>query len=824
MSSFIQQLKHVFRRLARSPLFTFITLFTLAAGIAANTAVFSVVEGVLLKPLPYPHPEELVGVWHSAPGINIPNLEMSPSNYFVYRKQSQTFEDIGIYQQDAVSITGVAEPERVAALDLTDGILPILGIPPLLGRNFSSQDVLPNAPKSVILMYGYWMHKFGGDRSVIGRTLLVDGDQHTIIGVMPQNFRFLDIQDTALLLPLQFDRNKVHLGNFSYEGIARLKPGVTVAEATADVVRMLPITMREFPAPPGFSLELFKKANIGADVHPLKQDVIGSVGKLLWVLMGTIAMVLLIACANVANLLLVRAEGRQQEFTIRAALGATRRRIASELLFESLVIGILGSVLGLALAYAALRLLIALAPSGLPRLADIGIDGRVLLFNLLVSLFAALLFGCIPILKYAGSHAGTGLREGGRGLSQSRERHRARNTLVTVQVALAFVLLISSGLMIRTFGALTHVNPGFTQPQELQTFRISIPDTEVKDAEPVLRMEQAIQQKLAALPGVSSVGFSTGLPMIGYGWHDPVFAEDHSYAQGELPPIRLFLFPSPEYFQTMGIPLVSGRNMSWSDTYNKIPVALVSENLAREYWGNPANAIGKRIRVGSTDDWRQIVGVVGDVHDLGLGEKPSTTVYWPVMLDHFEGQVGLQVRRDISFALRTPLAGSQSLMNEVRQAVWAVDPNLPLSGVHTMDDYYQQSMARTSFTLVMLGIAGAMALLLGTVGLYGVIAYSASQRTREIGIRMALGAQPGALVALFVRQGLLLTSLGIAIGIVAAIAAMRLMSSLLFNVSTLDPLTYIAVTLGLLATALLASYLPSRRASSVDPVEALRAE
>ena len=824
MSSFIQQLKHVFRRLARSPLFTFITLFTLAAGIAANTAVFSVVEGVLLKPLPYPHPEQLVGVWHAAPGINIPHLNMSPSDYFTYREQSKTFEQIGMYQEDAVSITGVAEPERVAALDLTSEIIPILGVPPLLGRNFSAEDVLPNAPKTAILMYGYWMHKFGGDRSIVGRTLRVDGDQHTIIGVMPQSFRLLDIQDTALLLPMQFDRNKVHLGNYSYEGIARLKPGATIAGANADITRMLAITIREFPAPPGFSVDLFKKADIRPDVHPLKQDVIGSVGTLLWVLMGTIAMVLLIACANVANLLLVRAEGRQQEFTIRAALGATRRRIASELLFESLVIGILGSFLGLALAYAALRLLIALAPSGLPRLGDIGIDTPVLLFNLLISLFAALLFGCIPILKYSGSHAGTGLREGGRGLSQSRERHRARNTLVTVQVALAFVLLVCSGLMIRTFRALIHVNPGFTQPQDLQTFRISIPDTEVKDAESVLRTEQAIQQKLAVLPGVSSVGFCTGIPMIGYGWHDPVFDEDRSYAQGELPPIRLFLFPSPEYFQTMGIVLVAGRNFSWTDTYNKIPVALISENMAREQWGSPANALSKRIRVGSTDEWRQIVGVVGDVHDQGVNEKPSTAVYWPVLEDHFEGEADTQVRRDISYAIRTPRAGSQAFMNEVRQAVWSVDPNLPLSSVHTMDYYYQQSMARTSFTLVMLGIAGAMALLLGTVGLYGVIAYSASQRTREIGIRMALGAQPGALVALFVRQGLLLTGLGIAFGLVAAIAAMRLMSSLLFHVSTMDPVTYIAVTLGLLATAFLASYLPSRRASSVDPVEALRAE
>jgi predicted permease len=824
MDFILKQLKQVLRRLARAPMFTAIALFTLAVGIGANTAVFSVVEGVLLKPLPYPHPEQLVGVWHSALRANIPKLSMSPANYFVYREQSYTFEDVGLYRDDAVSITGLAQPERAAAIDVTASVLPILGVSPLLGRTFSPQDDAPNAPKTAVLMYGYWMHKFGGSPSVIGRTIQVDGEQHTIIGVMPQSFRFLDMQDLALILPLQLDRNKVHLGNFSYTGIARLKPGVTIAQSIADTSRLIPAVWRAFPAPPGFSVELFKKADMQPMVHLLKQDVVGDVGKILWVLMGGIGLVLLIACANVANLLLIRAEGRHQELTIRAALGATWGRIASELLFESLVIGFLGSLLGLGLAYGALRLLIALAPSGLPRLADIGIDPLVLLFDLGVSFFAALLFGSIPILKYAGSHGGTGLREGGRSLSQSRQRHRARNTLVTVQVALAFVLLICSGLMIRTFRALIHVNPGFAHPQDLQTFRISIPDSEVKDPVAVVRMEEAIQQKLAALPGVSSVGFATAIPMDGQFWFDPVFADDHTYAEGQVPPVRHFIFPSPDYLQTMGIPLVMGRTFTWNDVYDKLPVALVSENMAREYWGSPSNALGKRIRVGSTDDWRQIVGIVGDVHDQGMSEKASTDVYWPLMVSHFEGDNDVEVRRYVAYAIRTPRTGSEALMNEVRNAVWSVDPNLPLFSVHTVDYYYQRSMARTSFTLVMLGIAGAMALLLGTVGLYGVIAYSASQRTREIGIRMALGAQNSALIAMFLRQGLLLASIGIACGLLAALGATRLMSSLLFNVNPLDPLTYMVATIGLIATALLASYLPSRRASAVDPVEALRVE
>jgi putative ABC transport system permease protein len=587
VESFLKQLRQVLRRLVRAPLFTVITLITLAAGIGANTAVFSVIEGVLLKPLPYPHPDRLVGVWHSAPGINIPKLNMAPSNYFIYREQSRTFQDIGIYQDDMVSITGLAEPERVAAMDVSDGVLPILGASPVLGRTFSRQDDSPHSAKTVILLYGYWMHKFGGNPSVVGQTIRIDGDQRTIIGVMSQKFRFLDRQDLAMLLPIQLDREKVHLGEFNYEGVARLKPGVTVAQANADVARMLPIVWSAFPPPPGFSLELFKKAGVAPDVHLLKQDVVGDIGTLLWVLMGSIGLVLLIACANVANLLLIRAEGRHQELTIRAALGATWGRIASELLLESLVLGILGSILGLALAYGALRLLIALAPSGLPRIGDIGIDLPVLGFNLLISIFAALLFAAIPIFKYAGVRASTGLREAGRGLSQSRQRHRARNTLVTVQVALAFVLLICSGLMIRTFRALIHVNPGFANPKEVQTFRVGIPDSEIKDDVAVIHTEQAIQQKLAALPGVYSVGFSSAIPMDGQGWMDPVFAEDHAYAEGELPPIRHFIFPSPDYLQTMGIPIIAGRTFTWNDVYDKLPVALVSENMAREYWATP---------------------------------------------------------------------------------------------------------------------------------------------------------------------------------------------------------------------------------------------
>jgi predicted permease len=823
MRTFLGHLKQVFRRLAHAPLFTVITLITLAAGVGGNTVVFSVLEGVLLKPLPYPNPNELIGVWHSAPGINITDLNMAPSNYFIYREQNQTFVDIGIYNRDAVSITGVAEPERLTALDVTDGTLPLLGIAPMLGRSFTRQDDSPGAPDTAVITYGFWKKKFGGSSSVIGQSITLDGKPREIIGVLPQRFHFLDWDDPAVILPFKWDRNKTNLGNFSFEGIARLKPGVNMEQASADIARMLPIVSRTFPAPPGFSAKIFDDARIGPNLRPLKTDVIGDIGSTLWVLMGSIGLVLLIACANVANLLLVRVEGRRQELAVRSALGASPYRIAGELLLESVTLGFLGSALGLGLAYAALRVLVLVAPDGLPRINEIGIDGPVLLFTFAISVLASVLFGCIPIIKYAGVRLSTGIRQGGRANSGSREQHRARSVLVVVQVALALVLLICSGLMIRTFRALTHVNPGFSQPAQLQTFRIGIPDNQVKDNESVVRAYEAMRSKIAAIPGVSVVTVSTAFPMDGNGSNDLVFAQDRAYSEGQIPPIRRFVFVIPGFFSTQGTPLVAGRDFTWTDIYKTLPVAIISENFAREYWDSPANAIGKRIRVATTDDWREIVGVAANVYQDGVAKDPPSMVYWPIMRVRFEGQAQ-DVASYTAFGIRSPRAGSESFLKEVREAVWSVNPNLPLSNVHTLGAFYTRSMARTSFTLIMLAVAGGMALLLGVVGIYGVIACSVSQRVREIGIRMALGAQHQSVTSMFIRHGLILTGIGAAFGLVTAAIVMRLMSSLLFHVKPVDPITYAAVTLGLIFTAFIASYLPSRRAATVDPVEALRAE
>jgi predicted permease len=592
MAILVNRIKHVLRRLRRSPMFTAITLVTLAIGIGANTAVFSVVEGVLLKPLPYSKPDELVGVWLTAPGIGIKEVNASPSTYFIFREESRVFQDIALWSSDTGSVTGLAEPEQVCTLNVTDGMLPMLGVQPILGHRFTRQDDSPGSPETIMLSYGYWQRKFAGDRSVIGRRIDVSGKPREVIGVLPANFRFLD-RKPELLFPFQFNRGKLFLGNFSYQAIARLKPGITLAQANADSARMLLIVSAKFSAPPGFSLKMFEDAHIAPNVRPLMQDVIGDIGSVLWVLMGTIGIVLLIACANVANLLLVRAEGRQQELAIRTALGADRRHIAADLLFESVSLGMVGGALGLGVAYGALRLLVAMGPASLPRLDEISIDPWVLLFALTVSLIAGILFGLIPRFKYAGPQTGVALRQGGRTLSQIRDRHRARSTLVVVQVALAMVLLIGSGLMIRTFEALRRVQPGFTRPQEVQTLRLFIPGAQVKDAEQVTRMQQEILRKMAGIPGVSSAAFSTSITMDGNSGGDPIFPQDKPYAEGKLPPIRRFKFASPGFLHTVGNPLIAGRDFTWADLYDKAPVAIVTENLAREYWREPSAALGK---------------------------------------------------------------------------------------------------------------------------------------------------------------------------------------------------------------------------------------
>jgi predicted permease len=807
------------------PGFTTVAVLTLAIGIGANAAIFSVIEGVLLKPLPYPRSDELVSLDHAAPGVKIEHAGAAPFLYFTYREDGRAFQDVGLWNTGTMSVTGLAQPEEAPALFVTDAILPMLGVQPLLGRLISRTDDMPGGPETVMLSAGYWRSKFGGDHSVVGRTLMLDSRPHQIIGVLPESFRFLD-RKISLVIPLRIDRNKVFLGAFSYSGMARLKPGTSLEGANADAARMIPISLRKFPPFPGGNVQIFEEARITPLIRSLKDELVGDVEKTLWVLMATIGMVLLIACANIANLLLVRADGRQQELAIRAALGAGTGRLARELLLESVVLGILGGIVGIGLAFAALRLLVALSPGNLPRMDDIAIDLPVLAFTLGLSLISGLLFGAIPIFKYATAHIATMLRGGGRTASASRERYRTRNILVVAQIALALVLLVGSGLMIRTFQALRNVHSGFTRPAEVQTLRLSIPDSQVKDPLAVVHMEQAILEKVSAIPGVASVALASTVTMTGDGWHDPLYAQDKAYTESQLPPIRLFKFVSPGFMKTMGGALIAGRDFTWTDAYEQRPVAMVSESLARELWNEPSAALGKRVRPYQNGEWREVVGVLGDMRDDGLNKKPATVVYWPLLANSFAETPDAkpEIARGVTVVIRSPRTGASGFVNELSRAVWAVNPNLPVSGVRTLQEIYDASLARTSFTLVMLAIAGGMALLLGVGGLYGVISYSVSQRSREIGIRIALGAQARAVTRMFVTHGLVLAAVGVAIGLAVAFFTARLMSSLLFDVSPVDPVTYVLVSTALIGVTVLASSVPALRAASVDPIAALRAE
>ena len=815
-------MRFILRRLLKNPGFTTVTLLTLTLGIGANTAIFGVINGILLKPLPFGDSDRLASVRLSAPGINIPDMELAPSLYFLAREESRELEHPTLWTGDTVSITGLGEPEEVECIDTTFDLLGALQVTPMLGRPFVEADGQPNSPDTVVLSHGYWMRKFGGDRNVIGKRIMADSKPREIVGVLPESFRFLN-RNPQMLVPMQFDRGKVFVGNFSFDGIARLKPGASWQQANADVARLIPMMQQKFPMPPGFSAGMFDAARFAPVVKPLKDRVVGNISSMLWVLMGTIGMVLFIAGANVANLLLVRAEGRQHELTIRAALGASRGSLARDLLTESVLLGLAGGALGLGLAYLALRWLVHIAPAGLPRLSEISIDPAVFVFTLLVSLVAGASFGLIPVFKYAGPRGiGTGLREGGRGSSAGRERHRARSILVVVQVALALVLLIGAGLMIRTFRSLAQIDPGFKNPETVLTMRVGVPTQHIPKPERVVELYREMLRKIGEIPGVDSVSLGAVI-MDGQRSGDPIFAEDHDYKEGELPPIRRYKYAGPGLFSTLGTPLIAGRDFNWIETVRQAPVVVLTGNLARELWGAPSQAIGKRVRERPGGVWREVVGVVGDGRDDGMTEPAPKGVYLPLLVAKLWGN-DVNVHRNPSFAIRSRRTGSQSFSMEVQQAIWGVDPTLTISQVRTLRQIEDESLARTSFTLVMLAIAGAMALVLGVIGIYGVISYSVSQRTREIGIRTALGATSGSLQSMFVQHALLLASIGVAIGLSAAYAMTGLMKTMLYEISPRDPLTFGLVPLVLIAAALIASFLPARRATLVAPVEALRTD
>ncbi len=812
------------RGFLRQPAFTLVAVLTLALGIGATTAIFSVVYSVLIKPLPYPNAEELVRVRYST--INYDNQPSSHTMYLTYRDENRTFASMGLWQyaDDFATLTAPGEPTRLNILIVTHGTLEALGVQPVRGRWFAEAEYGPAAegPQPVILSHALWQRRFGSDEGVLGREISIDSQPGRVVGIMPRDFRFIhSTQPDVILAVRRLELPEQTIGWFNYQMLGRLKPGVTPDEARADIERMLPIWLDAWPLVPGGgqTKETIANQRFTPIVRPLQEDLVGGIAGTLWVLMGAIGAVLLVACANVANLMLVRADARREELGVRAALGAGPARIARELLVESLVLGVAGGVLGWGLANVGLRILLTIAPSDLPRLQEISVYPPVLAFTVVASLASTLMFGSIPVLKHA-LHLDVPMLGAPRGSSTSRERSATRSVLVIVQVALALVLVVAAGLMIRSFQTLRDIDPGFSDPATIQTAEIWMPGWQYAEAAESLEWipaQREILDRIAALPGVTAAGFTDTLSMAGV---SNTGTEVEGQPLGPAgAPSRGIKRVSPGYFEAVGTRIVAGRDIAWSDIEAGGRVILISENLAREIAAEPAAALGMRLRapVGSRQ-WREVVGVVQNVRENGLYEEPPSVVYYPALMENRWGGPYA------AFVIRSARAGTASLIEEIRQAVQSVNGNIAISQARTMREMAAESLARTSFTLVLLAIAGGMGLALGVIGIYGVITYAVSQQKREIGIRSALGAEPRQLKRMFLLNGLMLSGVGAAVGLVAAAALGRVMSSLLFGLSAMDPAAHIGALVVILSAAALASYLPARRAAAIDPMETLRAD
>jgi len=805
IDSVSRDVRYALRMIWSKRSFSVPALLTLALGIGANVAIFSVVNAVLIRSLPYAEPERLVGVSNSAvfSGEVINDWPLSLDMYAAYNEQARSFADFGVWMPGAAAITGPGDAEQVATVSMTHGVLSALGVQPYLGRWFSSADETPGAQKAVILSYKYWQRRFSGSQRILGQFVLIDFVPYQVVGVMPRSFEFLNA-DPDIFLAQSVASGAPGSEDADYSGVARLKPGVSLAQASQDLARVLGIWAAGNPD----WHEALQELRVKPNIHPLKQDVVGDVGAVLEILMGALAIVLLLVCANVANLVQVRAQARREEFAIRAALGADPGRIAGQLIVESLALATLGGTAGLALAYAALRVLVTHGPSTLPRISEIGLDSTSILFALACSLLSGMLFGFIALLK-----SGLNSRlQNARGASPSAEQLHAQNALVVAQVALALVLLVGAGLLVRSFIALSAVKLGFTHPEQIQTIRLFIPEAQIQKPARVAQMQADILHELAAIPGVTAAGFATALPLeLEYHNGNPVSVEGKT-AVDRIPPNRTIKSISPGLFAALGTRVIAGRDFAWSDLVNPPRVAIISENMARENWGDPQDALGKRIRINGAGQWTVIVGVAENVHDDGVDQPPPGIVYFP------------GVRRGVAFALRSSRAGTEGLLKEIAKKVHAVDSSLPLVKVRTLSDLNRLTMERRSFTLVLLGIAAGMAVTLSIIGVYGVLAYAVALRRKEISIRVVVGAEPRTIKALFLRQGLTLTCLGGVVGLVFALGASHWMSSLLFGVAPADPLTFGVSGAVILAAASAASYVPSRRAASLNPVEGLRGD
>ncbi|MDX1396248.1 MAG: ABC transporter permease [Gemmatimonadota bacterium] len=808
------------RRLRRRPGFAFAAALTLALGIGATASIFAVVNGVILTPLAFDDPDPLVSVNHTAPGLGFEEVFQADATYFTYRTHNTTLEDLALWTPERVSVTGEFEPRVVPALGVTDGLLPLLRVRPVAGRIFLPSDDSPGAPGTIMLGARFWREAFAEDPGIVGRTLDVNGVPREVIGVLPAGFSILDNRPDVLY-PLRLDPATARLTNFSYDGLGRLRPGRDPEDVASELTALIPTAQEENPR--GMPPDMLAESGLAAVVTPLKDEAVGGVRRVLWTLFGTVAVVLLIAWANVAGLFMVRGEGQQQEVAVRAALGAGRRA-ARGMLVESWLLGLVGGLLGVGLAWAGVRLLIALGPEALPRLDEIGVTGEVVAFALALAVISATVLGLLTVRRFGRPELNVALRDAGRGGGAGRSRQRLRSALVVSQMALALVLLVGAGLMVRSLGALRDVHPGFEDPSGVLTFEIAIPASEVSEPEDVAPMFERLLESVAAVPGVESASRGAHLPLLGgLRPEDIVLLEDFPDAPGAAPKIHRTKWIAGDYFETMGNPVLAGRPITWADVRSRANVVVITEDVALRYWGDARSAVGRRLRNEPDVEWREIVGVVGPVHDDGPDQDPVGIVYWPQQQTGFWGNELYSPRR-MSFVLRMSGTSPSGAAGAVRSAIWGLNANLPVANLRTLEDIVRESVSRTSFTVVMLATAAAVALLLGVIGLYGVVSYAVATRTREIGVRIALGARRREVIGMVVGQGTRLTVLGLAIGLVGALVATRILSTLLFGVRTVDPPTYAATAAVLGVVAVLASYLPARRASRIEPTEALRHE
>ena len=799
----VSELRHATRALLQRPSYTLVAALTLALGIGANVAIFTVLNGVLLKPLSFPDSERIVEVRHHAPGLNMAEMQSSPGMVVQYRKNARSLTPMAGTQGRQLNLTGSGAPERLRAIAVTPEIFDVLATRPVMGRAFTDVDAQKGAAPVVVLMHSLWQSRFGGDSQVIGKTVQIDGRSAEIVGVMPREFVYPDPR-TSILVPLLIDPT-AGFGSFGMVGLARLRPGVALDSARTEITQLQQRIPEWFP---GLSRQVLDGFNWSVSVTPLRERVVASISSTLWILFGTVGLVLLIAGANVANLFLVRAESRQHEFAVRAALGASRGRIAATFLAESLVLATIGGAAGLLIAVAATDLLVAYGPAQLPRLQDVRIDLTVVAFTAVLSLLSAMALGLLPAVSVARRPMAATVREGSRGSTSGKARHRLRHLLIVTQVAMALVLLVGSGLMLRSAARLNAVDPGFAIERVL-TAGVSLGSR--ADRAQAVNFYHRVLDEVAALPGVEAVGAGSTLPIGATGLTGSNLAiKSKPRAETEVGAFAMYYAVTDGYFDTLGVRLLEGRAPAREDSEQQRAIVWVNQTFARQLLDN--RAIGDAIRIG--DRWLEIVGVVGDIRTFGLREEPRPMAYLPLS----DTSVGVDV---MQLALRTS-GDASSMATALRAAIDRVDASVPLTAIRTMDDLVSSSVAQLSFAMTLLLIAAALSLVLGVVGLYGVISYIVGQRTAEIGIRLALGARPARVRAMILRQGLTVAAIGVVVGLVAALAMTRLMASLLFEVSTRDPLTFVAVALLLTVVSALAIYFPARRASRIDPMGALR--